>query len=172
MGLQQKRCRQTVPHPRHITDGNRARKISCKQIPCPNPDSFAGLFPHRITGTGKDPNHSILPDRIILLPVIFDAALPEFCQQSILGAECPYVFDPAGPPAAVIQDEQAPAPVVPADLRPCQVNGAVRELTSWLVPEKRAGIGQFCKNALIQEEFPFVGIYRYWRFFPGILVMD
>jgi hypothetical protein len=52
------------------------------------------------------------------------------------------------------------------------VNGAVRELTSRLVPEKRAGIGQFCKNALIQEEFPFVGIYRYRRFFPGILVID
>lgn len=52
------------------------------------------------------------------------------------------------------------------------MNSAIRLLTSRLVPEKRAGMGQFLKDALVIEEIMLVGIHGHRGFFTGIIVVD
>jgi hypothetical protein len=104
--------------------------------------------------------------------VIFNAAVPEFREKRIFRTERADILDSPDPPASVVQNKQAPAPVVLADFRPCKMDGAIRKLTSRTMPEKRARVGKFFKDALVQKELSFIRIYGNRRFFPGVLVID
>ena len=104
--------------------------------------------------------------------MLFNTTLPEFCQEGIIRTEGPDKLDASCPPAGMIDDQEPPAPVIPTDLRPGEMNGTIRLLTSRLMPEKRAGMRQFFKDALVIEESTFVRIYGYRGLFTGIIVID
>jgi len=72
----------------------------------------------------------------------------------------------------MIEDQQPPAGEVLADIRPCQVDRAVRFFTARHMPEERARLRKFCKDALVQEEFVLIGIYNHFSFIRSILVED
>jgi len=82
----------------------------------------------------------------------------------------PLVHDPPGPPPPEIEDEQAPAAVVPADLRACEVNGTVCLPGLLVGAEKRACLGKFFKNAAVKEEVDLVRVNRYLGFLAGVHV--
>lgn len=107
------------------------------------------LLPYRIASLCKYSDHLIFPDCIIGLLMIFDAAVPDTGQVCIIRTEGPDKLDPPDPASTVIQDQQSPAAIVPADLRPCQVYRTKGFSASGLESEKRAGIGQFIEYTLI-----------------------
>jgi|SRR5208337_20488 len=98
------------------------------------------LPPDSITGTHEDPDHGILPFLIVRLAVDFGAAVPDTGKKGIIRAEGSDILDTARPPPGMIEDEKAPAPIVPADLRAGEVNRTVRQNASGPVPEERAGV--------------------------------
>jgi hypothetical protein len=104
--------------------------------------------------------------------VYLGAAIPDLREEGIIGTERPDKFDSSYPSSGMIEDEKAPASIVPADLRPGQVNRAVCELSPGPMPEKRTGVRQFFKDALVIEEFMLVRIYRYGSLLAGIIVVD
>jgi len=56
------------------------------------------------------------------------------------------------PPAFLfIKNQQAPAAIVPTDLRACQVNSASTLSRMPVIPEKRAGLGRSPKMLLSQK---------------------
>jgi len=82
----------------------------------------------------------------------------------------PLVHDPPGPPPPEIEDEQAPAAVVPADLGACQVDGTVCLFGLLVGAEKRACLGTFFKNAAVKEEQDLVGVHSHRCLLAGVLV--
>jgi hypothetical protein len=72
----------------------------------------------------------------------------------------------------MVEDQEAPASVIPAYLRAGLVHGAISQLAAGLVPEKGAGMGEFFKDALVIKEFMLVGIDRDRCLFTGIIVAD
>ncbi len=104
--------------------------------------------------------------------MVFDAALPEPGKESIFGTESADILDPPRPPAPVVEDQEPPAAIVAADLRPCLVNGTVRLLAPGLVAEERAGMRKLFKNTLIVKEFPLVRVDSYQGLLAGICIAD
>jgi hypothetical protein len=72
----------------------------------------------------------------------------------------------------MIEDKYPPAGEILADILPCGVDGAVRHLAAGHMPEERACLRKFCKDAFVQEEFVLIGINRYFGFFRSILVVN
>jgi len=50
------------------------------------------------------------------------------------------------------------------------MHSAVRLFAAGHMPEERACLGKFCKDALVQEEFVIIGIDGYFSFLRSILV--
>jgi hypothetical protein len=78
--------------------------------------------------------------------------------------------DPACPLSGGIEDQQAPAAIIPADLRACQVDGTVPLRGCPVIPEKRAGLGAFRKNMPVTKEGNLIRVNSYCGFFPRVLV--
>jgi|WetSurMetagenome_2_1015567.scaffolds.fasta_scaffold23769_5 hypothetical protein len=72
----------------------------------------------------------------------------------------------------MVEDQQSPAFIVPADLRAGFVHSAAGLFTPGQVPEKGAGMRQFCKDALVIEEGMLVRIDDNRALFPGIIIAD
>ena len=132
----------------------------------------ASLSPDAVTCLPEDPDHLVLPFFVIRFLVIFDAALPKPDKERIFGTEGTDILDPPRPPAPVVEDQEPPAAVVAADLRPCQVNGTVCLLAPGAVAEERAGMRKLFKNALIIKEFPLVRVDSYRGLLSGIRIAD
>jgi hypothetical protein len=98
--------------------------------------------------------------------------IPDSSQERIIGTECTDRFDSPDPSSGMVENEEAPAPVIPADLRPGQVNSAVRQLAAGTVAEKRAGVGEFFKDTLVIKEFVFFRIHGNRSLFTGIIVVN
>jgi len=69
-----------------------------------------------------------------------------------------------------IKDQQAPAAIVPADLRACQVDGTVSFRRWCIIPEKWACLGTFGENTRITIEGYLFRVYRYRCFFTRVLI--
>ena len=117
-------------------------------------------------------NHLIFPDCIIGLFMIFNAAVPETGQMCIIRAKGSDKHDPPDSASTVIQDQQPPTAVVPADLRPCQVHGTKGFSAFRMFTEKRAGIRQFFEYTLIQEKLALVRIDCNRCLFSGIFIIN
>lgn len=72
----------------------------------------------------------------------------------------------------MVEDQEPPAPIVQADLRPGQVDRAPGLLRPGLVAEEGAGVGEFFKDAFVIEQFVFVWVNGNLGIFTGIVVMD
>jgi hypothetical protein len=136
------------------------------------PEPVCNLSPHSIPGSFEDADHFILPFSVIRFLVLLDAALPYLREKCVIRTERPDILDASHPSAVVVEYQQSPAPVVPAYFRAGQVHGAIGLLTPGLVPEERAGVRQFFKDALVIEEFVLVRIDRNRRLLSGIIVID
>jgi hypothetical protein len=104
--------------------------------------------------------------------VFLNAVLPYFSERGIIGAESPNKLDTPSPPSGMVEDQETPAPVVPAYLRAGQVHGAEGLLAPGLVTEKRAGMRKFFKDALVIKELVLVRIDSHRGLFTGIVVID
>ena len=80
--------------------------------------------------------------------------------------------DPPGPLPPGVEDQQPPAAIVPADLRACQVNGAVAFRRRLVIPEERTCLRTFSEDTPITKEFNLVRVDDDGCSFPGILVTD
>lgn len=80
--------------------------------------------------------------------------------------------DPSGSLPRTVEDEQAPAAVVPADLGARQVNGAVSLRRRRIIPEERACLRPLGKDASVVEQGYLVRIDRHFRRLARILVAD
>ena len=120
----------------------------------------------------ENADHLILPFPVIRFLVLFDAGIPDFCEEFIIGTERPDKFYASRPSTGMVNDQKTPASIIPADLRPGQVYRAVGFFAPGLVPEERTGVREFFKDALVIEEFAFVGIDRDRRRLTGIIVVD
>jgi hypothetical protein len=78
--------------------------------------------------------------------------------------------DPACPPSSGIKDQQAPAAIVPADLRAGQVDSTISFFRSRVIAEERAGLGTFPEDAPVAEERYLVRVNCHGIFFTSILV--
>ena len=83
--------------------------------------------------------------------MLLDTTLPEIHKTGIIGDEGPGILDTADPAPPVVEDQEPPAPVVPADLGACQVHRAPGLLCPGLVTEKRAGMREFFKDTFVIE---------------------
>jgi hypothetical protein len=72
----------------------------------------------------------------------------------------------------VVDDEQTPALIVAADLRPGQVHSAAGFFAAGVVTEKQAGLGKCSKNVRIQKQVALVGINTYAKILTGVFIMD
>jgi hypothetical protein len=113
----------------------------------------------------------IVPGGIIRLNQGVYMILKKPGQHAVLRCKVTLAHDPAGPLSTGIEDQQAPAPIVPADLRACQVDGTVSFFGLAVIPEKRTGFGAFQKNTLITKERDLVRVNGYCCSFTGILVL-
>lgn len=80
--------------------------------------------------------------------------------------------DPSDSSPRAIEDEQAPAAVVPADLRACQVDGAVSLRRRRIVPEERARLRPFGEDTRVGKEGDLVRIDRDFRRLTRVPVAD
>jgi hypothetical protein len=103
--------------------------------------------------------------------VFFAAGVPQPGQEGILRVESPDKLDPSCPVSPVIQDQEPPAPIVPAYPGTGEVDGAECLLASRFVPEKRAGVGEDFKDAFVFEELDLVRVDGYRGLLAGILVV-
>ena len=92
-------------------------------------------------------------------------------QRLVLRCQVALAHDPSGPLSVGIKDQQAPAAIVPADLRARQVDGTVPFRGCPVIPEKRAGLGTFPENARVIEEGNLVGVNGNGCFFTRVLVL-
>jgi hypothetical protein len=71
----------------------------------------------------------------------------------------------------VIENEQSPASVVPADFRPGQVYGATGFPAAGVATKKGADPGEHIKNTCIQKKVALVGINTDGSILTGIIIM-
>jgi len=127
-------------------------------------------LPHRVACPCQDADHPVVPGCVIGLADRVDALFEELAQDCIFRSKMPLVHDPPGSPSPEIEDEQAPAAVVPADLGACQVDGTVCLPGLLVGAEKRACLGKFFKNAAVTVELDLVRVNRYLCLLAGVLV--
>ena len=113
----------------------------------------------------------LVPCCIVRFNKMVDLLFKKPGQGLIFRCKVALAHDPAGPLSFGIEDQQAPAAIVPADLRAGQVDRAVPFFRSPVVPEKRAGFGTFKKNTLVTKESNLVRVNGHLCFFTGILVV-
>jgi hypothetical protein len=100
-----------------------------------------------------------------------NTAFPEPGQDLVFGMQGPDILDPACPPAPVVEDEQSPAAIVPADIRPGGMNRAICLIAPGLVSEEWAGKRKFLKDPFVFKKSDLVRIDLDFRVLPGILVV-
>ena len=110
---------------------------------------------------------------VIRFGQIIDAFLPEAGQVVLIGKECTAVHDSPGSLSAGIQDEHTPAPIIPAYLRPCQVDAySIPDCPSGDI----AGTDRLQDNSgkmlLSEKRLCLSGSILTLIFFSGILVID
>jgi hypothetical protein len=79
--------------------------------------------------------------------------------------------DPPCPLSFRIEDQQAPAAIIPADLRACLVDGTVSFRGCPVIPEKRACLGTFLKDTLVTKECNLVRVNDHRGFFTRVLIL-
>jgi hypothetical protein len=104
--------------------------------------------------------------------VLFNAGIPDFCEKFVIRTERPDKLDAPCSSAGMVEDQKTPASIVPADLRPGEMYGAVGFFTPGLVTEERAGVREFFKDTLVIEEVAFVGINRDRGRLTGIIIVN
>ena len=148
---------------------------SCAQFPKKTLPFYKTVFFHFRTvyaGVKKDPGNFFFPELIIGFVQGIDQRSPEPGQVFFVRKEGSLVHNPPRSRSPGIQDEQAPAPVIPADRRAGVVDRAAGFPVILLVPQEWACLRMFRKNAVIQEEVVFILIDGNCRFLPGIFVVD
>lgn len=154
----------------------RSRSERCVDTPDPlrrerNPWS-PGSGPHRVTGPDQYLNHMPVPCGIVGFDQTVDLFFKEPGQRSILRSQVTSAHDPSGSPPQTVKDEQAPAAVVPADLRSRQVDGAVSFRSRRIIPEKRARLRSLGEDACIGKQGDLIRINRHLCRFTRVLVAD
>ena len=107
------------------------------------------LLPDGIASVPEDRDYFLIPHIIVRFDQVFNAGHPETGQIWIIGKECTLVHDPASSGSPLVQDKEAPAPVIPANLRSRQMNGAEGFPVFWVIPQKGAGFFLFQKNSFV-----------------------
>ena len=131
----------------------------------------SGSCPHRISRSNEHPDDPIVPGCIIRLNKGVYMLLKKPGHNAVLRCQVTLAHDPSGPLSFGVKDQQAPAPIIPADLRACQVDGTVPFFRLAVVPEKRAGFGTLLKNTRITKERDLVRVNGYCCSFTGVLVL-
>jgi hypothetical protein len=127
---------------------------------------------HSVTSIGKYTDHLFFPYFIIRFLIVFNTVIPDPGEKGIFRAESTNILDPSDPFSPMIKDKKPPATIIPTDLRPCLMHGAVRVPAVWLTAEKRTSLGKFFKNSLVLKEITLVRIDHYRCFFTGIIVIN
>jgi hypothetical protein len=104
--------------------------------------------------------------------MVFNAVIPDPCKERVFRAKSTDILDPPDPSSPLIKDEQPPATIIPTDLRPCLMHGAVSVIAVGLIAEKWTSLGKFFKNSLVLKEIALVKIDHYQCFISGIIVMN
>ena len=104
--------------------------------------------------------------------MLVGTVFPKAGQDRVLGIQSPDKPDLPGDPTPAVDNEESPAPVVPADLRAGQVYRAESFSASRFVAKKRAGVGECFKDAFVVEERDLIRIDGDNGFFSGVLIMD
>ncbi len=132
-----------------------------------------GLSHHNtIPCTGKYLLHPRIPYGIVHFREGINLFSKDPGQPVILRRKEPLAHDPPGPLSGGIKNEHPPAAVVPADLGPGEVDGAVPFSCGTVEPEERAGLGTFDKDAPVIKERNFVRVHGYFRFLTSIFVIN
>jgi hypothetical protein len=114
----------------------------------------------------------MFPPMIVRFMVVLDAIHPDPVQEHIVRYKRPDVLDLPHPSSAVVEDEEAPAPIIPAHLRAGQVYGTIRQFTSRLVTEERAGLRKLFKDTRVIKNIMLVRIHGHQGLFIGVPVVD
>lgn len=80
--------------------------------------------------------------------------------------------DSSGSSPRTVEDEQAPAAVVPADLGARQVDGAVSLRGRRVIPEERARLRSLGEDASVGKQRDLIRVDRDFRRFTRVLVAD
>ena len=83
------------------------------------------LCPHRIPGHNQYPDYPLIPCCIVRFNKVVDLLLKKPGQGLIFRCKVALAHDPACPLSFGIEDQQAPAAIIPADLRAGHVDRAV-----------------------------------------------
>lgn len=114
----------------------------------------------------------LVPGSIIGFGDGVDLVFKNFCQPFLFRCKESLAHDPPGPFPLRVKDQDAPAAIIPADLRACQVDGAVPFCLVPVEPEERTCLGAFGKYTPVPEQSILVRVNRHFRFLSGILVVD
>jgi hypothetical protein len=100
-----------------------------------------------------------------------DMLFKEPGQYLVFRCKVALAHNPPSPFSFLIKDKQAPAAIVPADLRAGQVDSTVPLFRCPVITEKRACLRAFQKNLVIAKECYLVRINTDRCFFTGVLVV-
>lgn len=131
-----------------------------------------GSGPHRVARLGQHLNHPPIPCGIVGFGPVVDSFFKEPDQQSVLCGQVTLAHDPSRSSPRVVEDEQAPAAVVPADLGARQVDGAVSLRGRRIVPEERARLRSLGEDAPVGKQGDLVRIDRDLCRLARVLVAD
>ena len=138
----------------------------------PQPLSPGELLPHAVSGRREHTDECGIPFPVIKIVECRLQLLPEPAERGTIGNEGAPVQHPPGPPAMRIENEEAPAAVIAADVGPRQVDRAPCLPGLCVKSEEGACFRQMVDAAPVFIQGNLVRVYPYLLHIPGVVVAD